>query len=107
MNTGRKRGDKGEGDEPSVGTDGADPEGQHADELRKIYFPIGESWKLIREFCDATGTPVECFKVHERAQDIYERSDKTQFATEIVSATVNLIDRLMRENGGTAKEWRK
>lgn len=66
-----------------------------------------ESWKLIREFCDATGTPVECFKVHERAQDIYERSDKTQFATEIVSATVNLIDRLMRENGGTAKEWRK
>ena len=58
-------------------------------------------------FCDATGTPVEGFKVHERAQDIYERSDKTQFATEIVSATVNLIDRLMRENGGTAKEWRK
>ena len=45
--------------------------------------------------------------LHERAQDIYERSDKTQFATEIVSATVNLIDRLMRENGGTAKEWRK
>lgn len=77
------------------------------EQLRKIYFPIAESWKLIREFCDATGTPVECFKVHERAQDIYERSDKTQFATEIVSATVNLIDRLMRENGGTAKEWRK
>ena len=80
---------------------------EDADQLRKIYFPIAESWKLIREFCDATGTPVECFKVHERAQDIYERSDKTQFATEIVSATVNLIDRLMRENGGTAKEWRK
>lgn len=46
-------------------------------ELRKIYYPIAESWKLIREFCDATGTPVECFKVHERAQEIYERSDKT------------------------------
>lgn len=107
MNTGRNRRDKEERHEPSVGTNDADPEGQHADQLRKIYFPIAESWKLIREFCDATGTPVECFKVHERAQDIYERSDKTQFATEIVSATVNLVDRLMRENGGTAKEWRK
>ena len=69
-------------------------------ELRKIYYPIAESWKLIREFCDATGTPVEYFKVHERAQEIYERSDKTQFATEIVAATVDLIDRIMKENGG-------
>ena len=41
----------------------------------------------------------ECFKVHERAQEIYEKADKTQFATEIIAATVNLIDRLMRENG--------
>ncbi len=68
-------------------------------ELRKIYYPIAESWKLIREFCDATGMPVECFKVHELAQEIYEKADKTQFAAEIVAATVNLIDRLMRENG--------
>ena len=70
------------------------------EQLRKIYFPIAESWKLIREFCDATGTPVERFKVHERAQEIYERSGKTQFAIEIIAATVNLIDRIMRENGG-------
>ena len=70
------------------------------DELRKIYYPIAESWKLIRQFADATGTPVECFKVHERAQEIYERSDKTQFATEIIAAAVNLIDLIMRENGG-------
>lgn len=72
------------------------------EQLRKIYFPIAESWKLIREFCDATGTPVECFKVHERAQEIYERSDKTQFATEIVAATVDLTDRIMTENGGNS-----
>lgn len=72
------------------------------EQLRKIYFPIAESWKLIREFCDATGTPVECFKVQEQAQEIYERSDKTQFATEIVAATVDLIDRIMTENGGNS-----
>lgn len=70
------------------------------EQLRKIYFPIAESWKLIREFYDATGTPVECFKVHERAQEIYEKTDKTQFSAEIVAATVNLIDQIMRENGG-------
>lgn len=29
------------------------------EQLRKIYYPIAEAWKLIREFCDATGTPVE------------------------------------------------
>lgn len=71
------------------------------EQLRKIYYPIAESWKLIREFCDATGTPVECFKVHERAQDIYERSGKTQFAADIVGAAVNEIDRIMRGNKET------
>lgn len=68
------------------------------EKLRKIYFPIAESWKMIREFCDVEDTPVECFKVHERAQDIYERSGKTQFATEVVAAAVNEIDRIMKEN---------
>lgn len=71
------------------------------EELRKIYFPIAEAWKMIREFCDATGTPVECFKVHERARDIYERSGKTQFAADIVGAAVNEIDRIMRRNKET------
>ena len=33
------------------------------DELRKIYYPIEESWKLSWEFCDATGTLVEHFKL--------------------------------------------
>lgn len=69
-------------------------------ELRKIYYPIAESWKLIRQFSDATGTPVECFKLQELAQEIFEKSGKTQFATEIVAATVNEIDRNMKENGG-------
>lgn len=68
-------------------------------ELRKIYYPIAEAWKLIREFCDATGTPVECFKAQEQARIILEKSGKTRFATEIVAATVNEIDRIMRENG--------
>lgn len=69
-------------------------------ELRKIYYPIAESWKLIRQFPDATGTPVECFKLQELAQEIFEKSGKTQFATEIVAASVNEIDRIMKENGG-------
>ena len=67
-------------------------------ELRKIYYPIAESWKLIREFCDATGTPVECFKAHEQAKGIFEKSGKTKFAEEIIAAAVNEIDRIMREN---------
>lgn len=70
------------------------------EKLRKIYYPIAESWKLIREFCDATGTPVECFKVQEQADMIFEKSGKTQFAGEILAATVDLIDRIMKENGG-------
>mgnify|MGYP005778640745 CR=1 FL=1 len=69
-------------------------------ELRKIYYPIAESWKMIREFCGATGTPAECFKVQEQAKDIFEKSGKTIFAKEIISAAVNEIDRIMRENGG-------
>ena len=70
------------------------------EQLRKIYFPIAESWKLIREFCNATGTCVECFKVQEQAKDIFEKSGKTKFAEEIISAAVNEIDRIMKENGG-------
>lgn len=70
------------------------------EQLRKIYLPIAESWKLIRQFADATGTHVECFKVQEMSQDILEKSGKTKFAEEIISATVNEIDRIMRENGG-------
>lgn len=70
------------------------------EQLRKIYFPIAQSWKMIREFCDATGTPIECYKVQEQAKDIYEKSGKTKFSEEIISAAVNEIDRIMRENEG-------
>lgn len=66
------------------------------DELRKIYYPIAESWKMIREFCDAAGTPVECFKVQEQSEDIFEKSGKTKFAEEIISAAVNEVDLLVR-----------
>ena len=69
-------------------------------ELRKIYYPIAESWKLIRQFSDATGTPLECFKVQELEEMILEKAGKTKFAEEIISAAVNEIDRIMRENEG-------
>lgn len=69
-------------------------------ELRKIYYPLAESWKLIRKFSDATGTPVECFMLHEQAKMVLEKSGKTKFAEEILSAAINEIDRIMKENGG-------
>lgn len=40
-------------------------------DLRKIYYPIAESWKLIRKF-----------------------------AEEALAALINEIDRIMKENGG-------
>ena len=46
------------------------------EQLRKIYFPLAESWKLIRQYADATGTIVECFKVQEQAQMIFEKAEK-------------------------------
>lgn len=69
-------------------------------ELRKIYYPIAESWKLIRKFSEATGTPVECFMLHEQAKMVLEKSGKTKFAEEILSAAINEVDRIMKENGG-------
>lgn len=68
------------------------------EQLRKIYFPIAEAWKLIRKYADATGTPVECFKAQEEADMIFEKAGRTKFAEEILSAAVNEIDRIMREN---------
>ena len=38
--------------------------------------------------------------MQEQAKDIFEKSGKTKFAEEIISAAVNEIDRIMRENGG-------
>ena len=69
-------------------------------ELRKIYYPVAESWKLIRKFSGATGTPVECFMLQEQAKMILENSGKTKFAEEVLSASINEIDRIMKENGG-------
>ena len=66
--------------------------------LRKIYFSMAESWKLIRRYADATGTPVECFKAREEADMIFEKAGRTKFAEEILAATINEIDRIMREN---------
>ena len=55
---------------------------------------------MLRDFCDATGKPAECFKVQERAKDIFEKSGKTIVAKEIIYAAVNVIDGFMQVNGG-------
>ena len=70
-------------------------------ELRKIYYPIAEAWKLIRRYADATGTLVECFKAQEEAALILEKAGKTKFAEEVLAAAINEIDRIMRENKET------
>ena len=70
------------------------------EQLRKIYFPLAESWNLIRQYADSTGTIVEFFRVQEQSQMIFEKAEKTKFSEEILAATVNEIDRIMRENGG-------
>lgn len=70
-------------------------------ELRKIYYPIAEAWKLIRKYADATGTPVECFRVQTEADIIFEKAGKTKFAEEVLAAAINEIDRIMRKNKET------
>ena len=37
--------------------------------------------------------------MQEQAKDIFEKAGKTKFVEEIIAATVNEIDRIMRENG--------
>ena len=67
-------------------------------ELKKRYYPIMESWRLIKEFQDATGTDEECAKVMAKIQEIYERSGKTEFSRQIMLATEDEIERIMIEN---------
>lgn len=70
------------------------------EELKKIYFPIAEIWKMIREFRNCTGTDEECRRVQERADQIYKAAGKTAFAKEQIVAAVNEIDRIMMRNRG-------
>lgn len=66
-------------------------------ELKKRYYPIMESWRMIKEFQNAKGTEDECERVAKKAQEIYEKSGKTEFAKELMAATVNEIERMMME----------
>lgn len=73
------------------------------EELRKRYFPIMESWKIIKEFQDATGTDEECQKLQAKVDEIYKMSGKTEFSKAIMAATVDEIDRIMTERGRDAR----
>ena len=66
-------------------------------ELKKRYYPIMESWRMIKEFQNAKSTEDECERVTKKAQEIYEKSGKTEFAKELMVATVNEIERMMME----------
>ena len=66
-------------------------------ELKKRYYPIMECWRMIKEFQNAKGTEDECERVTKKAQEIYEKSGKTEFAKELMVATVNEIERMMME----------
>lgn len=52
---------------------------------------------MIKEFQNANGTEDECERVTKKAQEIYEKSGKTEFAKELMVATVNEIERMMME----------
>lgn len=52
---------------------------------------------MIKEFQNANCTEDECERVTKKAQEIYEKSGKTEFAKELMVATVNEIERMMME----------
>ena len=68
------------------------------EELKKIYYPIAECWKLIRIYRECTGTDKEADVLLEKLQQIFEKSGKTEFAKWVVFATGEEIDRIMMEN---------
>lgn len=68
------------------------------EELKKIYYPIAECWKLIRTYRECTGTDKEADVLLAKLQQIFEKSGKTEFAKRIVFATGEEIDRIMMEN---------
>lgn len=64
-------------------------------ELRKRYYPIMESWKLIKEFQDAKGTDEEISLLTDKVNEVYKLSGKTEFCKAIIIATLDEIDRMM------------
>lgn len=68
------------------------------EDLKKLYYPIAECWKLIRIYRECTGTDKEADVLLEKLQQIFEKSGKTEFAKRVVFATGEEIDRIMMEN---------
>ena len=68
------------------------------EELKKLYYPIAECWKLIRTYRECTGTAIEADVLLAKLQQIFEKSGKTEFAKRIIFATGEEIDRIMMEN---------
>ena len=74
------------------------------EELKKLYYPIAECWKLIRAYRECTGTDKEADVLLAKLQQIFEESGKTEFAKRIVFATGEEIDRIMMENRGNEEK---
>ena len=74
------------------------------EELKKIYYPIAECWKLIRIYRECTGTDKEADVLLEKLQQIFEKFGKTEFAKRVVFATGEEIDRIMMENKKNEKK---
>lgn len=68
------------------------------EELKKLYYPIAECWKLIRAYRFCTGTDKEADTLEAKLQQIFIDSGKTEFAKRIAYATGEEIDRIMMEN---------
>ena len=54
------------------------------EDLKKLYYPIAECWKLIRIYRECTGTDKEADVLLEKLQQIFEKSGKTEFAKRVV-----------------------
>ena len=65
-----------------------------------------ESWRMIKEFQDSKGDDAECDNAKFKAHEVWKKSGETEFAREIMLATVNEIERIMMENRKNEKEHR-
>lgn len=74
------------------------------EELKKLYYPIAECWKLIRAYRECTGTDKEADVLLAKLQQIFEKAGKTEFAKRMVLATSEEIDRIMMENRKNEKK---
>ena len=69
------------------------------EELKKLYYPIAECWKLIRAYRECTGSGDEADVLEDKLQQIFEKSGKTEFAKRIAFATGEEMSLPSRERG--------